>query len=257
MNNLENEEKLFDIIICLGPNDFEIIKLQINYTKKNIIGYRNIYIVSCNPNIVIDGCITVDENIFPFNLKTISTYHGNNWRNGWYLQQLLKLYSGFAIPGILDKYLVIDADTFFLKPATFIEDGKCCYNNTCDQFHYPYFVHIEKLCKGLGEKILRFSGISHHMIFETKYLKLLFDLIENIHKIPFWQVFLLLVDPKDIEKSGASEYELYMQFMIHYHPDEIIFRSLKHIEPHNKEEYLNCLSNDEYDFITYQMLFRL
>ena len=31
------------------------------------------------------------ERIFPFNIKTIASFHGSSWRNGWYLQQLLKL----------------------------------------------------------------------------------------------------------------------------------------------------------------------
>jgi hypothetical protein len=37
-------------------------------------------------------------------------------RNGWYLQQLLKLYASFVIKDLLNDYLVIDADVYFLKP---------------------------------------------------------------------------------------------------------------------------------------------
>ena len=39
--NYEN----FDIVIPVGPNDKSIIEQQIKYTKKNIIGYRNIYLI--------------------------------------------------------------------------------------------------------------------------------------------------------------------------------------------------------------------
>jgi hypothetical protein len=94
----------FDIVICLGPNDVNIINLMINYTKNNIIGYRNIYIISYDHNIKIDGCIIINENLFPFNKDTI--IHNNN---KWYLQQLLKLYSSIIIDGILDNVLIIDA----------------------------------------------------------------------------------------------------------------------------------------------------
>ena len=73
-----------------------------------------------NNEIVIDGCITIFEKIFPFSLDTVAKIHGKRDRNGWYLQQLLKLYAGKIIPNILDKYLVIDSDTFFLKPTKII-----------------------------------------------------------------------------------------------------------------------------------------
>ena len=35
----------FDIVIPVGPNDKTIIEEQIKFTKKNIIGYRNIYLI--------------------------------------------------------------------------------------------------------------------------------------------------------------------------------------------------------------------
>jgi hypothetical protein len=54
---------LFDIVICVGPNDTDIIASMIPYTKKNIIGYRNIYLVCVNPTINIAGTIVIDEKI--------------------------------------------------------------------------------------------------------------------------------------------------------------------------------------------------
>ena len=34
---------MFDIVICHGPNDDSMLELNLNYNKKNIIGYNNIY----------------------------------------------------------------------------------------------------------------------------------------------------------------------------------------------------------------------
>ena len=34
------------------------------------------------------------------------------------------------------------------------------------------------------------SGICHHMIFETKYIKILFNKIERIHNDTFYNIFL-------------------------------------------------------------------
>jgi hypothetical protein len=122
----------FDIVIPLGPNEITRINEQIQHVKKNVIGYRNIYIISFQPNIIVDGCIIIDERIFEFKKNDIASYfvryNGKNNRNGWYLQQLLKLYAGFTINGILDNYLVIDADVFFLNKTSFLEKDKSVDN---------------------------------------------------------------------------------------------------------------------------------
>ena len=137
----------FDIVIPLGPNEFNHIHKQIEYTKKNVVGYRNIYIVTCNYNIKINDCIIIDENIFPFKqhiANYFSQYNNKKNRNGWYFQQLIKLYSGIIIPDILDNYLVLDADVLFLKPTIFLENNKPFFS-TGNEYHIPYFEHMKLL----------------------------------------------------------------------------------------------------------------
>lgn len=212
----------FDIVVPVGPNDISQIETQLNYTKTNVIGYRNIYLVSFDPSLNIPGCITVDEKVFPFTKNDVG---GKETRRGWYLQQLLKLYSGFVVPDILDTYLVIDSDTHFMKPTTFIDqDGICLYNPGTEN-HKPYFDHMQKLHPSLS-KMTNMSGISHHMIFQTKYIKELFEWIELKHNNQeFWKIFLNQIEYSN--NSGASEYELYFHFMLKYHPNEIKIRQLK------------------------------
>ena len=214
---------MFDIVIPVGPNDKSVIEQQIKHTQKNIIGYRNIYLICYDPSITIDGCITINENIFPFNIDTVAEHHGKSQRNGWYLQQLLKLYAGKIIPNILDKYLVIDSDTFFLKPTTFVENNKCLYNYGTE-YHKPYFHHMEKLDKDLTKIDKSKSGICHHMIFETKYIDELISKIEKNHNELFYNIFLKTVTEK--KGSGASEYEIYFNYMLKYNPDKIQIRKL-------------------------------
>ena len=217
----------FDIVIPIGPNDISICEEQIKYTKKNIIGYRNIYLVCSDPSININDCIIIDENIFPFNIETVIKYHGKNKKNGWYLQQLLKLYSGKIIPNILDKYLVIDCDTFFLKPTTFIEDNKCLYNFGDEHFK-PYFEHMLKLDNELVKVNGYNSGICHHMIFETKYIDEIISKIEKNHNDVFYDVFLKLCAHGNVKQcSGASEYEIYYNYMLKNHRTKIKIRKLE------------------------------
>lgn len=219
----EFKNNLFDIVIPVGPKDIDQIKYQIEFTKKNVIGYRNIYLIMAKPE-VIEGCITILENTFPFNLESVASIHGKSDRNGWYLQQILKLYAGLVIPNILSKYLIIDADTYFLKPTFFLENGVSLYNTSSENIPF-YFIHMKKLHPSFI-KIKEESGISHHMMMETKYVKEIIALVESQGKL-FWQVFLESVEPKNRIFSGASEYELYFNYMLKNHPDNIRIRNLR------------------------------
>lgn len=234
----------FDIVIPVGPNDESIIQKQITYTKKNIIDYRYIFLICYNPLIQIEDCITINENIFPFTIGTVIKYHGKLEKNGWYLQQLLKLYAGKIIPNILDKYLVIDSDTFFLKPTIFVEKNKCLYNYS-SEYHKSYFNHMKKLHPDLVKINRNMSGICHHMIFETKHLNELMSKIEKYHNDNFYDIFLKFVTPEDINFSGASEYELYFNYMLKFNFDQIEIRKL------NWKDTNTLDTNNNLDYISY------
>jgi hypothetical protein len=225
----------FDMVICVGPKDESIIEQNLQYNKQNIIGYRNIYLVCVNPNIKIDGTITIDEKIFPFKKSDVSNMIGENQpdRHGWYLQQLLKLYAGNIIPGILKRYLVVDADNHFLKPTKFItDDGKHFITENTYENHKEYFITMNKLHPSLN-KYHPLSGVSHHCLFHNDRINELLQLVENYHDIakPFWKILVEIVSEtiknKPEEYSVFSEYETYLNFMIYYHKDEIVTRRLK------------------------------
>lgn len=238
---------MFDIVIPLGPNERKNIKTQIEYTKKNVIGYRNIYIISYDPTIIIPDCIIINENIFPFNIDFInnifSRYINNFDHSNWFLQQLFKLYAGI-IPGILDTYLVIDADVFFLKPIHFIEDNKFIFT-TSNEYHIPYFEHMSRLSDTFTKNIDK-SGISHHMMFYKPFINEIFEIVEKSHNKSFYIVFIEMVEEKMCNGSGASEYELYFNYMIKYHNNDIIIRELNwtNIGLHNFNRLISFNNKD-------------
>ena len=234
---------LFDIVIPVGPNEKFVINKQIEYTKKNVIGYRNIYLICYDPTIIVDGCITINENIFPFSLETVRNIHGDLSRNGWYLQQLLKLYALLVLPDILDKCLVIDSDTFFLKPTVFMNNNECLYNYGTEN-HLPYFDHMSKLDVGLMKVDKNKSGICHHMMFERAYITEIITKVEEKHNNDkFYNIFLKLVT--DVTGSGASEYEIYFNYMLQNHIDKIKIRDLNWINSNNISHL-----NSHYDYIS-------
>jgi len=221
-------ETKFDIVIPVGPNDIDLTSKVIDCIKHNIFEHRNIYVISYDPNISLSNCIIINENIFPFNIKTLGEYTNHSPRTGWYLQQLLKLYAGFYIPGILSNYLVIDSDTFFINPTYFFEDGLPLYN-IGKQFHKPYFDHMEKLHPSL-KKQNDFSGICHHMLFQRNIILDLFELVEKYTGDVFWRSFMKYLDPENINAAGASEYEIYFNFLLIYHSDKMKIRELKWLD---------------------------
>ena len=244
---------MFDIVIPVGPNEIKNIHKQLIFTKKNIIGFRNIYIICYDPTIIIDECIMINENIFPFKISDIadvfSRYNGKNNRNNWYFQPLLKLYVGFVVDGILDKYLVIDADVFFLKPTEFIVNDKMIFTIGYE-YSIPYFKHMTNLHPSFIKNIDK-SGITHHMMFYKKYMQEIFDIVEKYHNMPFWKAFLEMVEEHknhnpDYIESGASEYELYFNYVYKNHNDSIIIRSLNW---ENKPYYYDFNDALYFDFI--------
>jgi hypothetical protein len=223
---------MFDVVVPLGPDDVERCIEALPFTQKNVVGYRRIHIVTQAQTIEklrskgIDPAVhLIDEAIYPFDLTDMAHHVGPIKRRGWYLQQLLKLYAGFIIPGIASRWLIIDADTFFLKPTPFIKGDKMLLN-VGTEYSPHYFLQIERLLPGVHRVDPKLGGITHHMMFEAQYVKDLFERVEAVHKKPFWRAFMDTIDPTEYEKSGASEYELYFNFMLLNHRDAIELRWL-------------------------------
>ena len=96
-------------------------------------------------------------------------------------------------------------------------------------------------------KIVRQSGICHHMMFETNYVTELIKRVERELNDTFYNSFLKLVaDEWKGKPGGASEYELYFNYMLKFHTDKIKYRELKWC---NWEKDKG--NGPPYDFISY------
>ena len=245
---------LFDVVICHGPNDDAILAINLAHVQKNIVGHNKIYVITHDINLkVIESCpecIIIHESIFPFHINYIKKFVPAH-RAGWYLQQLLKLYASVAIPELCSYYLVIDADTIFLKPTTFFNQGQLPLYNVGTEYHTPYFAHMKRLHPTL-EKQSPNSGICHNMLFNRDLLQQLFSMVENYHftisssNQPFWQLFIEHIDPNQAGGSGASEYEIYFNYLLIYHKNTMCIRTL----PWENVGAL-CLDNASYSYISY------
>jgi hypothetical protein len=224
----------YDIVICIGPNDYSLLPNLITNLKHNIIDYNKIYVITPKENITvyssqITDVIFVDESIFPFSIDYISTLFGTSNRSGWYLQQLLKIYASIIITDILDNYVIIDSDVYFHKPVNFFKDDKINFN-IGTEYHLPYFEHMNKLHPSLTKVIDR-SGICHLMPMKRNIVELLIQMIESYKNEPFWKVFLNSVSPLHYgqdphNSSGASEYEIMFTFTLQNFSEECVITQL-------------------------------
>lgn len=161
----------FDIVIPAHSKDKKILQYCIKYARKNIIGARNIIVIS-KENLIDDKLIIwaksldreleiywFDEAKFPFSYQELCEIKGYN-DIGWYYQQLLKIYSVITIDNILDNILILDSDTVFYKKTPFFNKNFLpLYNISKDKnldrsiFHQESLQHIKTLLPELENTI--------------------------------------------------------------------------------------------------------
>ncbi len=226
LNQLVNNN-LLGIVIAINPIDnLELINLLLINTEANVIGYRNIYLIQSDPAKYIVGYYNIPVNMFPFTIDTVSHYHGRSERNYWYLEQLLKIYAGFVIPGILDRYLVLDSDTFFIKKSKFFENEKFLFNYD-GELNIPLLEHMNKLHESFIATTGLSVGVSHNIVFELQYINEIMNLVETKHNNFFYNIFLENVDELCYNSTGASIYYIYFNYLMLYYPTKLGFSDVK------------------------------
>lgn len=213
-----------DVVIPCCQKDKETLDLCIENIKKYCRDVRRIIIVSEKP--LTDKAEWFPEYNYPFSKNDISFYllRNNpskaekfllmpNSRLGWYYQQLLKLYTPVVIPHISSNVLIVDADTIFLQPLAFLNDRHGGLYSTENCGHPPYFVHAKQLIPHFKRVFPELSGICNHMLFQRPVIEDLFHTVEQYHHQEFWKMFCTCVSLEHLNYSGASEYEIYFNFV--------------------------------------------
>lgn len=212
-----------DIVIPYHPKDSSTIKLCIESIHKYVKQYKNIYIVS-HKNHNISTTIWKNLDCFPFKGEDIEKiYTKQNNKQGWYLQQLIKLYAVVCIPNITETIVIIDSDTVFCNDIYLYNDtiNKPNLNILHDltkgrpEYHKPYFNHMKQLHPSLKRMNNNISGMSHVFAFKKKIVLDLFKLVEdydNTNK-KFWEIFLLYSNTSNHD-SAASEFEIMINFIL-------------------------------------------
>lgn len=217
-----------DVVIPCHTKDTDKLELVIDGIKKNGSGIRRVITVSEKQ--MTTNAEWVAESIFPFDKPAIALAitHGDQalaseflnspkTRIGWIFQQLIKLYSVFIIPDISSNILVLDADTIFLNPVTFMNERNEPLFNVGAENHAVYFAHAAKLLDEpytIRRMFPEYSGICHHMLMQKPVLEDLFEKIEKKSGHPAWITLCENVDIAQYYGSTMSEYEIYFNFIM-------------------------------------------
>lgn len=248
----------FDACIVVHPKDFEFLDEVVYGLQRHALGLRNVYVVTTtegllrlrngwSPRINTSNVIVRSErDVEPCSFEEVQTF-GFGSRTGWYYQQLLKLNLD-TIEGLLEHFLIIDADTVLRRPVLFWDHNSVSLCHTIDKDEFYYRQHIEKLLPSLMPlKNDGHSAVVHHMPMLKTWLSDMKRLIETQHSgTSFHQSFLACVHEDYKFLSGASEYELYFQYAMHYHPKEITVRKLQHINTGDRK----YLKSNLYDLVS-------
>ena len=215
-----------DVVIPTCLKDINDLSYVIKGIKENITNLRNIYVV-CNSKFKenIDDAIFIDETIFPFSIEDVAEYifdnryYDNNISRsqGWYFQQLLKLYSYKVIEGVSSNILIVDSETIFYNEYTPINNN-IFYYTVSNEINADYRKHMKLLIPNINIDN-RFSGICHQMLFQKHILQNLFDRVELYHNMPFWIAMLYI--SKTNNRLYYSEYDLYFNFIFSFHKNTV------------------------------------
>jgi len=205
-----------DIFMPSLEKDSKVLDVCLDHVRKYIkhpIG--NIYIVAPNSAKNVKkiankyGCILIDEeNVLPIRKNAINYFHNGENRGGWVFKMLLNLYADQTCKE--SNFLILDADTVFIRPTIFVYKGRPIFNES-PLFHKPYFDTNQKLFKLKHPTSL--SYITHYQLFQADVLKKLRKDIEKYAGMPWYEAIIDSLDTN--EGSTFADYEIYADYYIH------------------------------------------
>lgn len=217
-----NSKLPIDVVMTAVNKDYEVLSIVIDSIRKYIkhpIG--KIIIISPKSQIITNLCVKKDclfideDEVLPIKKKDIHYSIQGVDRSGWLFQQLLKY--GAEKYCTNQHYLVTEADTIFLRPRVFENNGKMlfpCNNQVC---HLPYIYAYTAL---LGKKILPYVYFtSHHTLIKKVRLSSLKKEIEVFCNKPWYRAIVENIDKSD--GSAVSDYETYGQYMYWNFKEEV------------------------------------
>jgi hypothetical protein len=210
---------MIDFIIPCHPKDFPSLKLSVRGIQQNISCCNRLFVISKEDPELENVIHIPEERYFSYiTLERIEELWKTKntslvYRSKWIYQQLLKLLAVKVIEDLTESFVLVDADTIFLRDVIF--DESKFYYSKVEDYHKPY---NKPTCTLLGiENTIGFSTIAHHCIFNREKINQMIDEIEIRFNKTFVDVILDIIDYN--EASCLSEWDLYANYMILNHSE--------------------------------------
>jgi len=204
------------VLICCTKKDRENLPLVINQLSENSLNHIS------EINIISPEKIDLDEEKHWPKLNFFSDLEILNDQNqreiqqhspcdrfNWILQQSLKLKFTLMYSG--DDLLVLDADTYLIRPHLFLDQDKKQILSNSYEYHQPYnshansFFNIENTSK---------SYVTHFQLWQVSIIKQMFP--KNLVSILEW-----IRHGQANEQSPISEFHSYGSWVTNFYPDRI------------------------------------
>lgn len=240
-----------DVIIPCAPKDVDTLDMAIKGIRENGANVRRIIVISKDK--LTDQAEWFPESNFPFSRYEIALYmfktpeeatkylEARRCRAGWLLQQFLKFYAVYVIPGLSSNILLLDADTVFLNPVNFMQENGAAIFNFGREYYRLYFEHAGKLIPGF-KKMFPVSGISNQMLMQKSVLDHLFEVVEKTHNLPFWKAALSCINPDAYYLPCMSEFEIYFNFA-HMHSNQFVNKKFQWENIDSLDKIQTCKMN--------------
>lgn len=253
----------FDIIIPVAESHVSLAQKSLN-SLSFIQNYHNIYVIgpsSIKKHFSHYSISFIDENSIhdPLNLRYISNYFSENGLHQhsakWYFQQFLKM--AFAKHELCsDYYLIVDADTIFLKPIEFFNKDNKMNLTIKHNFHDPYFDTLKYLDLPYQKDI---NFIAEHMIIKKSIMLEIIQHLQNVNNANSWykNVLTAVKNNKDSVNS-FSEFETYGNYIYLKYPHLINTIKRKHFRStaiyfgHNPSLFDLFLLSLKYDYVSFE-----
>lgn len=239
-NKYAFKQTQIDTVITASAIDQETLEPCIDGIKENGKNVRRIVVVSDKK--LTDKAEWFDSSLYPFTKtqvaiqlnkgdmeKALEDLLDQNSNVDAYYHQLLRLYAGSVIPDISPNYLVIDPDTIFLNPVEFQNESAAGLYSAIVKSNKDVIAHARRLVPAFKRPYYAYSGNVHHMLFQQPVLDDLFASVEGKHNMPFWKAYCDTIDNKIENGLGASEYDLYFNYVFSK-SSQVNIRELKFLD---------------------------
>lgn len=224
-----------DVVIPLVEKDLPVVKYTIEAVRK-LVGHKigRIYLVSPESDQIRlfaekhDCTFVLEDDVLPSD--EIKKY------GGWIVQQFLKLNADKVVTN--NHYLVVDADTIFLRPLVFEKAGVYLVNT-----HWDISPDRKKMtAKLLGNtKVFQYDLVAHNMLFSKEILAGMKKHIENRFQKRWDLAALELFHEDKNNVNGFAEYDLYMTYLTEFSGAKFRFISNANITVYR--DFLNRLDH--------------